>query len=156
MICQRSPTRSNSIPASRPPGSTSVAILGAGDLVSHVHRCEGDPSTTEYQFNIFRLADDMRVTHELRACDLRDVIKLCQVLTFPIAIQRDGISGPNPRSMRQINLGSSGTRGRTGGICSCCIDLCNSLSNRCKTHAAHARTMQQGPVGHARTPHRMA
>ena len=61
-----------------------VAVLGAGDLVSHLHRGDhaGDPAN--YRFNVFRLDGDLQVTHELRPGDLRDLIKLCQVLAFAI------------------------------------------------------------------------
>ena len=55
-----------------------------------------------------------------------------------------------------INPGSSGDQGRTGRMRRCCIGLCSALPNLCKTHAAHARTMQQGGAEHAKTPYRKA
>jgi len=62
-----------------------IAVVGAGDLVSHLHQDEdvGDPAN--YRFNIFRLGDDSQTTHELRPGDLWDLIRLCQVLAFAIA-----------------------------------------------------------------------
>ena len=64
--------------------SEPVVVLGAGDLVSHLHRGDdaGDPAN--YRFNVFRLSDDAQATHELRPCDLWDLIKLCQLLAFAI------------------------------------------------------------------------
>ena len=71
-----------------------IALLGAGDLVSHLYR-EVDSDSAEYRFNMFRLGAEMAVTHELRPCDLRDIVNLCQVLTF--AIVDDGWSPPAVR-----------------------------------------------------------
>lgn len=62
-----------------------MATLGAGDLVSHLHRSEDAGNPANYRFNVFRLSDDSQATHELRPCDLWDLIKLCQVLAFAIA-----------------------------------------------------------------------
>lgn len=61
-----------------------IAVLGSGDLVSHLYRQIDGTDHAAYRFNIFRLNPDMAVTQELRACDLRDLVKLCQVLTFAI------------------------------------------------------------------------
>lgn len=72
-----------------------IAVLGAGDLVSHLYRDQVDFDSAEYRFNMFRLGAEMAVTHELRPCDLRDIVKLCQVLTF--AIVDDGWSPPAVR-----------------------------------------------------------
>lgn len=72
-----------------------IAVLGAGDLVSHLYRDQEELDSAEYRFNMFRLGTDMAVTHELRPCDLRDIVKLCQVLAF--AIVDDGWSPPAVR-----------------------------------------------------------
>jgi hypothetical protein len=61
------------------------AVLGAGDLVSHLQRQSEEGDVARYRFNIFRETDAKSVTHSLRPCDLRCVIKLCQVLAFTIA-----------------------------------------------------------------------
>jgi hypothetical protein len=61
------------------------AVLGAGNLVSHVQRQSEDDDVARYRFNVFRETDVKCVTHALRPCDLRYVIKLCQVLAFTIA-----------------------------------------------------------------------
>lgn len=65
-----------------------VAVLGAGDLISHVHRRTDAQGLEKYGFSLFRMNEEMRTTHELRACDLPDLVKLCQVLAF--AIEDDG------------------------------------------------------------------
>ncbi len=61
------------------------AVLGSGDLVSHLQRDDLDPNSKEYRFNVFRLERDEQVTHALRPIDLRSMVKLCQVLAFTIA-----------------------------------------------------------------------
>lgn len=65
-----------------------IAVLGAGDLVSHLHRRTDAHGSESYRFSLFRLDEEMRTTHELRGCDLLDLVKLCQVLAF--AIEDDG------------------------------------------------------------------
>lgn len=62
-----------------------IAVVGAGDLVSHLHRGEDAGNPANYRFHVFRLSDDSQATHELRPSDLWDLIKLCQVLAFAIA-----------------------------------------------------------------------
>ncbi|MEZ6097845.1 MAG: hypothetical protein R3E01_02625 [Pirellulaceae bacterium] len=80
-----------------------IAVLGAGELVSHLYRDQVDIDTAEYRFNLFRLSVDMAVTHELRPSDFRDIVKLCQVLTF--AILDDGWSPPVVReALLELNL----------------------------------------------------
>ncbi len=59
-----------------------LAVLGAGDLVSHLTRA--DDGEGEYQFNVFRFGQHAEVTHALRPKDLRDLVKLCQVVAFAI------------------------------------------------------------------------
>ena len=65
-----------------------TAVLGAGDLVSHVQHGDDPDDPSNYRFNIFRLGEDMQAMHDLRPCDLRDLVKLVQVLAF--AITDDG------------------------------------------------------------------
>lgn len=65
-----------------------IAVLGAGDLISHVQRGSDPNDPANYQFNIFRFGRELQATHELRPSDLRDLVKLCQVLAF--AITDDG------------------------------------------------------------------
>ena len=66
-------------------GRSPLAILGAGDLVSHL-QANGLSFQERYRFNLFRLNQE---TGEpicwLRPEDLRDVVKACQVLAFAIA-----------------------------------------------------------------------
>jgi len=61
------------------------AVLGAGDLVSHLHRDGESNDGKAYRFNLFRLQRDEQVTHALRPSDLRSIVKLCQVMAFTIA-----------------------------------------------------------------------
>jgi hypothetical protein len=65
-----------------------VAVLGAGELVSHLYRASDPDSSANYRFNIIRLQSDLETTHKFRPSDLPDLIKLCQVLAF--AIEDDG------------------------------------------------------------------
>lgn len=60
------------------------AVLGAGALTSHVYRRERDGEVA-YRFNCFRMNDEATVSHALQPSDLRDLVKLCQVLSFTIA-----------------------------------------------------------------------
>ena len=79
-----------------------IAVLGAGDLVSHLYRGPGEAGHARYRFNLYRLGADMQVTHELRPCDLRDLVKLCQVLAF--AIVDDGWSAdPANAALQELN-----------------------------------------------------
>lgn len=61
------------------------AVLGSGDLVSHLQRQDVDADSKTYRFNLFRIEHDHQVTHGLRPNDLRAIVKLCQVLAFTIA-----------------------------------------------------------------------
>ncbi len=65
-----------------------IAVLGAGDLISHVQRGDDSNDPSNYRLNIFRLGEDMQALHNLRPCDLLDLVKLVQVLAF--AITDDG------------------------------------------------------------------
>ena len=65
-----------------------IAVLGAGDLISHVQRGDDSNDPSNYRLNIFRLDEDMQALHDLRPCDLLDLVKLVQVLAF--AITDDG------------------------------------------------------------------
>ncbi len=60
-------------------------IVGAGHLVSHVHRVQRDEQQPSYQFNLFRMGEHSEATHGFRPQDLRDIVKACQVLAFSIA-----------------------------------------------------------------------
>lgn len=72
--------------------SQPVAVLGAGQLVSHLYRHDGESGQSEYRFSVCRIAESLQTTHGLRAGDLRDLVKLCQVLAF--AIEDDGWLSP--------------------------------------------------------------
>ena len=72
--------------------SSPCAVLGAGDLVSHLHRFIDPSGMAEYHFNVLRLDSTMQATHQFRPCDLLDMVKLCQVVTF--AILDDGWISP--------------------------------------------------------------
>ena len=61
-----------------------LAVVGAGDLVSRVYRLHDGGDDTSYRFRVFRLSSGLQTTHELWPSDLRDVIKLCQVLAFTV------------------------------------------------------------------------
>jgi hypothetical protein len=71
-------------PESRQPRRP-VAVLGAGDLVSHLHRGDDERNKNNYRFNLFRLDGNLKASHSFHPNDLRDLVKLCQVLTFTIA-----------------------------------------------------------------------
>ena len=60
------------------------AVLGSGDLASHLHRRSIDADSESYRFNVFRIEMDGSVTHSLGPRDLRSIVKLCQVLAFTI------------------------------------------------------------------------
>lgn len=78
-----------------------VAVLGAGDLVSHLHRGGDAGEAAGYRFSVFRLSGELEATHELRPGDLHDMVKLCQVLAF--AIVDDGwIPTETSHSLRQL------------------------------------------------------
>jgi hypothetical protein len=65
--------------------SRPYAVIGAGDLVSHLQRSSNDAGTLNYRFNLFRMKQNAEVTHALRPEDLRHVVKVCQVMAFTIA-----------------------------------------------------------------------
>jgi len=60
-------------------------VAGAGELVCHVHRDDEGRSSFQYRFNLFRIDSEGEATSWLRANDLRDIVKACQVLAFSIA-----------------------------------------------------------------------
>lgn len=61
------------------------AVLGAGELVSHVRRTAVEPGAMSYYFNLFRLQLDGEATQLFRPNDLINIVKACQVLAFTIA-----------------------------------------------------------------------
>ena len=68
------------------------AIVGAGELVSHIHRIPENDSSSRYRFNLVRVKPNTNLTGSFRPDDLRDIIKACQVIAFEIV--NDGwISG---------------------------------------------------------------
>ena len=73
-----------------------IAIVGAGELISHVYRDDDESNPNNYRFNIFRLSDGLVATHELQPSDLIDVVKLCQVLA--ISMLDDGWIPPDAKS----------------------------------------------------------
>ena len=75
--------------------SSPCAVLGAGDLVTHLYRAFDPDGAVEYRFNVFRFDQCMQATHQLRHCDLRDIVKLCHVVTF--AVLDDGWASPQQR-----------------------------------------------------------
>ena len=68
------------------PSARPYMIIGAGELISHVHRVESAECDFMYRFNFFRnSASSGTTTQSFRPDDLRDVVKTCQVLAFEIA-----------------------------------------------------------------------
>ena len=67
-----------------------IAVLGAGDLIAHLTRMPDD----SYRFEILR-EGGQEPTHELRPSDLKDIIKLAQLLAFTVL--DDGWSSPQER-----------------------------------------------------------
>jgi len=61
------------------------AVLGAGDMVSHLQRRGDECNSLEYRFNLFRFRENSEATHAFRPADLRDIVKLCQVLASTLA-----------------------------------------------------------------------
>lgn len=81
--------------------SQPVAVLGAGELVSHLYRHDDEFGRSEYQFSVNRMTDSLQATSALRARDLTDLVKLCQVLAF--AIENDGwVSEARRRELREL------------------------------------------------------
>lgn len=61
-----------------------LAVLGAGELVSHLRKTVDAEQSGEYLFNIFRVTPEGEVTHTIRPDDLVDVVKLCRVIAFAV------------------------------------------------------------------------
>lgn len=61
-----------------------IAVVGAGNLVSHLWRGGERQQTADYRFSIFRFKEGVQVTQKFRPSDLSDLVKLCQVLGFAI------------------------------------------------------------------------
>lgn len=82
-----------------PPDRIVCAVLGAGDLIASLNR---SPSLDDYQFQIARMDSTCRHVRALRSDDLRDLIKICQVITF--AVVDDGwISAPVRHDLLKLN-----------------------------------------------------
>ena len=75
-----------------PKDNRPIAILGAGDLISHLHRGQTCSDSPVYEFNLFRFTENREATHQLTADHLWDLVKLCQILAF--AIRDDGWLSP--------------------------------------------------------------
>jgi hypothetical protein len=61
------------------------AVLGAGDLVSHLTRTADESVGCYYWFSLVRLQRNGELTQSLRPADLPDLVKVCQLLAFTIA-----------------------------------------------------------------------
>ena len=59
-----------------------IAVLGAGDLVSHLRRVDSTIGEREYRFNVFRESSGGEVTHSLRLADLMNLLDLSYVVAF--------------------------------------------------------------------------
>lgn len=83
-------------------GGTPLAILGAGDLVSHLQANELAVQK-RYRFNLFRINEETgKPSFWLRPGDLRDVVKACQVIAFAIA--DDGwVSNETRQDLRRLS-----------------------------------------------------
>jgi len=79
------------------PAGQPIAVLGAGDLISHLHRESSGTEQALYRFNVCRISASLRMTHGLHSTDLLDLVKLCQVLAF--AITDDGWLPNDERSV---------------------------------------------------------
>lgn len=76
--------------------SQPCAVLGAGDLVSHLI-ADDRSIERQYRFNLFRLDHESGQPNAwFRSTDLRDLVKVCQVLAFAIA--DEGGIGPELHS----------------------------------------------------------
>ena len=71
------------------------AVLGSGELISHLHRMTDDTGMTQYRFNVFRIQQDASATQAFRPEDLWSLVKLSQALAF--AIVDDGWLAPHDR-----------------------------------------------------------
>lgn len=89
------------MPLEQQRSSQPVAVLGAGELVSHLYRHDDEHGRSEYRFSVNRLTDSLQTTSALRARDLSDLVKLSQVLAF--AIEDDGwVSEARRRELREL------------------------------------------------------
>ena len=61
------------------------AIVGAGDLVSHIHRTPKNNASSQYRFDLVRVKTNSSLTGSFRPKGLRDIVKACQVIAFEIA-----------------------------------------------------------------------
>ena len=61
-------------------------IVGAGQLVSSVWKAGDKQSGWTYRFNVYRMSRrNGHVSQLLRPADVRDLVKLCQVLAMTLA-----------------------------------------------------------------------
>jgi hypothetical protein len=61
-------------------------MLGAGQLVSSIWKSGGDRAGWTYRFNIYRMSSRSgQVSQFFQPADVRDLIKLCQVLAATLA-----------------------------------------------------------------------
>lgn len=82
-----------------PPDRIVCAVLGAGDLIASLHRSS---SLEDYQFQIARVKRTSQHVRTMRPEDLRDLVKICQVITF--AVVDDGwISTPVRHDLLKLN-----------------------------------------------------
>ena len=72
------------------------AVIGAGPLVSHLWRIGNQTSGVDYAFNILWMQDESgRVLQKYRPRHVRDLVKLCRVLTS--VLLDDGWLNPSTR-----------------------------------------------------------
>ena len=64
--------------------ASTIAVLGAGDLVSHLRRSDGADGDATYFFNIYRESPNGKVTHLLCTDSLHDLLNLSYVVAFAV------------------------------------------------------------------------
>ena len=79
------------------------AIVGAGDLVSHIHRIPQSDSSSRYRFSLIRVKTNADVTRSFRPDDLRNIVKACQVIAFEIA--NDGWASDKRQELLDLATG---------------------------------------------------
>ena len=76
------------------------AIVGSGDLVSHIHRVPKNDAKANYRFNLVRVKASSSMTGAFRPKDLRNMVKACQVIAFEIA--HDGWNGNRRQELLEL------------------------------------------------------